>query len=259
MTDFSSAPITDATIAEFTRQMQERGLDPSATLAKHGAQQQGAAPAPEPAPLAPDLIPAKTPRLSSADLVKGANTLAQHWTGDPAVLRDTLERLGLEETDDAADARTEVEQQFDATLGAPASADEYNLGDLFVNRAGLDPEGALEVSAAVRTALGELGVPKHLGPALGSAILDAVERSNATPGVEDAVRSNAEVSGACQVLGVGREALFATIKPLIARTSGETKELLRHAVAGGHDRALLVWLFRAAELGTIRKGLERTR
>jgi hypothetical protein len=265
MTTFDSAPITDATVQTFTAQMKAAGQTDeaiAATLAKHdiGAQPQSA-PAPDQRPtLQPDLNASKHPRLSPSELERAADTLRRSWTGDPNVLRERLQAAGLNEVADTKDdPRTDVEQDFDRTLGVPASADEYELGDLMVNRAGLDIEGAAEVSTAVRTALHDMNVPKHMARTLGGAILDAVERSNAAHMVQNDARSNAEVAAACQVLGVSREELFSRVRQVTEKLTGDSKELMQHAVAIGHDRNLLVWLFRASELRTIRRGLEQHR
>ena len=257
---FDAGSISDASRAEFTRIMAARGLDASDTLAKHGVVEQVPAPAPEPRPaMQPDLDHAKLPRLTSTELEIAADTLAKNWTGDPAVLDAALRNAGLELVDDGTDGRTDVERDFDRTLGAPASPDDYDLGSLLVNRTDLGPDGAVEVATAVRGALAEMAIPKHLGSALGNAILDAVERSNETPGVENAQRSNEQVALACRIVGVGREELLATVRPVLARLGPDGKELIQRAVAGGHDANLLVYLFRAAELGLVRAGLKANR
>ena len=255
MSDYSSVPVTPAAAAQFAADMTARGLDGSAALAKFGY---GADGQPAAQPTSPATQPTDVPQWSSAENEQAAQTLAQHWTGSPEVLHAALERAGLTH---AEDHRTDVEVQFDDTLGAPASGDEYDLGSLMVNR---DPDSTLgeqlEMTGAIRSALAELAVPKVLGGAVAGYLLDGVAAWDA---VKDdpvsAARYHADQQAlATKVLHTSWADVVETVRPLVQRLSASNRELL--APSGAFESApLLIWLYRSSELSSVRAGLERSR
>lgn len=267
-----SETVTPAAAAAFAAQAREHGFDATAALASFGydadgqpiQQQQPAAPPAEPAP-APqypsELSPSKTPNFTPSELETAADTLSRHWTGDPATLRQALERAGLTEADDGDDPRTDIERDFDAgSLAAATSPDDYSLPDLWVNRVDSPLEDRAEATAAIRSALAELAVPKVLGSAVAGYLLDGVAAWDA---VKDdpvsAARYHADQQAiACRILDTNWTDIVATVKPLVARLSDANKELLAPSGAFEHH-GLLVWLYRSSELLTIRRGLERAR
>ena len=260
MTTFDGAPITDATVSAFRETMAKYGADPAETLAKHGIET-SPVPAlpisPPPAVHEPDLNAAKLPRLSNPQLEQAADQLSKHWTGDPRVLHEAFERAGLTEVDDAADRRTELEQGFDATFGAPESGDEYDLGNLFVGRVEYDAYERAEIAGAVRSSLHEMKIPKVLGASIAEAMVDAAASGWAAQRDDNAKQQYAMEQQAltCRILGVSSQTVTDTIRPLVAGLSPANKELW--AESGALESAsVLCQLYRNAERVALRnKGM----
>jgi len=178
--------ITPEAVTSFQATAAKYGLSGDAVNKTLGAH--GAAPVETPAPGGPGsqavladrpivdtLNEHKHPTLSDRQLEQAAATLTKFWTGDPQVLRDALERAGLQEVDveDPNDQRGELEKSFDATLGG-VRPEEYDLNGVYTGRSGnIDTGGLTEVDRDMRTMLSAVEMPPAMGKALTEAVLDA--------------------------------------------------------------------------------------
>jgi hypothetical protein len=253
-----SAPISDAAAATFREQAASQGVSAEqigATLARAGYKPPSNN-APPPA-FEPDVAPhTGHPRLNDKQLAQAAETLGRHWTGDPAVLKDALERAGVKPA--APDTRSGEEQAFDRTFGAPASQDEYRLDDLFIGRPTISDDRRVAIASAVRSTLHEMQVPVVLGNGVANALVDAAASGwNAQPSREAQAMYHAqERARACKALNTSWENIMATVKPVVARLSEVNRE--RWAKSGALESAsVLVPLYLHGQRLAVRKGMAK--
>jgi hypothetical protein len=229
----TSTPISADAVAQFQQTAAKYGVSADAVNKTLGAH--GAAPVEQPPPggagsqavladrpIVDTLNEHKHPTLSDRQLEQAAATLTKFWTGDPQVLRDALERAGLQEVDvdDPNDQRGELEKSFDATLGG-VRPEEYDLNGVYMGRTGdIDTGGLAEVDRDMRTMLSAIEIPAVMGKAVIEAVLtansagwndltsDAARRSHSAEQYAIAIR----VTGASSY-----ENLISTVKVAVDR------------------------------------------
>jgi hypothetical protein len=265
MTDFTGAPITDATVTAFREQLTARGVPADqieATLAKHGhgQQQQQGSPAPERTPRELDINPhTGHPRLNSAELETAAANLRKHWTGDLQVLEAALAKAGASPAVDAADERTQTEREFDGVFGGSDPAG-YELRGAYHN-AGIPVAELAEVDQDMRAVLSAMDYPKVMAQSLVIDILAANKNGWASlpEGPARTMYGNAETAAAIKATGAtSREDFFKTAR---VATDLMPEDIAHELAEAGvfEDRRVLAAMFRQGERLLLRRGLKANR
>ena len=221
--------ISADTAERFRKEMEERGLDPSAALAKHGASPSPGEQQPvTPQRYAPDIDPATgLPRFTPDQTKALAENLKKFWTGDPTVLDAALKNASAAPIVAPAgpDTRTELERDFDASSLAGVRPEEYALDGAYVGRGQINPA----MDRTIRTALGELSVAKSLGVTTVEAFLDSGREYAAVAAKGDlAVKQYhlEESAKFARVNRVGWQQAAAEMKPWLEKVSPATREFL---------------------------------
>jgi len=224
----ASAP-TQETLDKFAADMRARGIDASATLAKHAVQQAGDPQSDARADLQPTINAATGVRgLSPSEVATAADTLRKFWTGDQAELDAALERAGAPTADTAPDTRTDAEREFDgSSLGARAP-EEYELNGLWLGR-DADMHDAATTTDAIRTALSALSVPKVAGLSFAEAVVDSRAQTESlaelSPEAQQTWHMQQKVDFA-RATKVGWEEAAAQMRPWLAKMPAETRDFL---------------------------------
>ncbi len=237
--------ISPETAERFRQQMAARGLDPSATLTKHGVGQQ-TPPDPsntpkEPQRMATDIDATGLPRLTGEQTEQAAATLRRFWTGDPAELEAALKNAGASPVDQPApDNRTEEEREFDASNLAAVQPSEYQLDGLWVGRNATDRQGYLAADVptlerTIRGTMAELQVPQALGRQFADDMLASRDKWSALSEAGDPVSAERHYMEQStlftKVAKVGWQEAAAQMKPWLAKMSAATREFLARSGA----------------------------
>lgn len=230
--------VSPETAASFRQQMAARGLDPSATLAKHGVGQQqppaDTTSRPKATSYAPDIGPDGLPRFTSEQTNALAENLKRYWSGPMEVLEAALKNAGVAPINEpVTDTRTDEEREFDnSSLGAGAPGD-YDLNGLWLGR-GASLEDMAELTGPIRTALSALSVPKAAGMSFAEALVDSRAATEAladkSPEAQQTYHMNQRADFA-RAAKIGWEEAAAQMKPWIAKLPAETREFLANAGA----------------------------
>lgn len=251
--------VTPEAMATFKAQLEARGIDPSATLAKFSAQQPGGSKPSDLPNASPPTIDTSNPRFSDDQLQQAAENLARWWTGDPQLLKDALARSGitLPEANPGPDPRSSIAQEFDGSaLAPPTDQSQYELGDLFVNVEGFELADLPAMAGNIRGVLGELGVSRALGRTVASDLLQSMRAANALQGKGEAAQQQYIVDQRAllaRVLKVPYADVIATIKPFIDRLSPASRDFL--AKGAVNSAPVLIRLYQTAQLRNARTAM----
>jgi hypothetical protein len=259
------AAISPETAERFAAQMRERGLDPSAALAKHG---HGASPEPMPTTdqvvkpaqrLALDIDPATGfPRLTPAQVEQAAQTLREHWTGSPETLEAALAAAGAKPLTPAVpDDRSPEAVEFDnSALAAPADGAGYSLDGIWLGREA-DLATLAKTEQAMRSTMAELKVPSVLGRQFAEDLLSGAATWAELSGDTVAVQQHHASENAlfARATKVSWAEASAAMKPWLAAMSEGTRSYL--ASSGALEAASVrVRLWQAFTLQRARAGMK---